>query len=409
MPEALIPDPDPGGHGSTAANYLRNTLSRYGVSGWDVDVRDLSAGDAADVAIAEGYALISRSVVPPDTDATRKAWEEGRVPYLHGIGTEDDGYNERPRFGEGWGLYLWSDLPNDDEPPSQRGPALEITSIAYDNDLTPSYNVPTVGALLIWLYETRTDTTAADEQRWLDARTLLRRMATRYDRGWSEEWGYGSVYGADPDGGDTRSEQAQEQVDRVDAATAGVQPPMNVRAIDRGDGEVLVEWLPYRSSAYTETVIERAGEVVYRGDDKEAVVSHYPGAGETLTLRSEAADGTRSRAPGYATLDLSSCSYVPTQPPAPTVTREGREVTLRVEPASYAREIDVSTSLGSVDGTRALPAGTEEVTHMLASETQSARYRVAVLAADESRLGVGEWRYVPGEQDRDTYLGDAVR
>jgi len=403
MPDVLIPDS--GSHGSTAASYLRETLARYGVSvgvgGWTVDVRDLSAIEAADTALAEGYALISRSKVPPDTDATRKAWEQGRIPYLHGIGTADDGYNERPRFGEGWGLYLWSDLPTDDEPPSQRGPGLEVTSIAHDDDQTPSYNVPTIAALLIWLYETRTDATAADEQRWLNARALLRRMATRYARGWSEEWGYGSVYGAEPGGSDTYSQQAQEQVDRVDAATAGVQPPMDVRATDRGEGEILVKWLPYRSSAYTETVIERGSEVVYRGDENQTIVPHLPGAVETLTLRSVASGGTRSRAPGYATVDLdpetASYSYVPTEPPAPTVTRAGREVTIAVDPAPYAREVDVSTSLGSgMDGTRALPAGAEEVTHTLASKEQSARYRVVVLTADGSRLGAGAWAYSAG-------------
>jgi hypothetical protein len=406
VPKALIPDS--GSHGSTAAHYLRETLARYGVEGWDVDVRDLSAGEAADTAIAEGYALISRSKVPPDTDATRKAWEQGRIPYLHGIGTADDGYNARPRFGEGWGLYLWSDLPTDDEPPSQRGPGLEVTSIAYDDDLTPSYNVPTIAALLIWLYETRTDATAADEQRWLDARALLRKMATRYDRGWDEMWGYGSVYGADPDGGDTYSAEAQAQVDRVDAATAGVQPPMHVRATDKGEGEILVEWLPYRSSAYTETVIERSGEVVYRGDENQTIVPHLPGAVETLTLRSAALDDTRSRAPGYATLDLSSYSYVPTEPPAPTVRRAGREVTLHVEPAPYDREIDVSTSLSAApDATRALPAGTEQVTHVLDARDQPVRYRVGVLDAAGSRIGSGAWAYLA--QSTRAFAIEAVR
>jgi hypothetical protein len=406
MPDALIPDS--GSHGNTAADYLRKTLARYGVGGWTVDVRDLSASEAADVALAEGYSLISRSKTPPgDKTPMRKAWEQGRIPYLHGIGTADVAYNARPRFGEGWGLYLWSDLPTDDDPPSQRGPGLEVTSIAYDDDQTPSYNVPTIGALLIWLYETRTDATAADEQRWLDARALLRRMATRYDQGWDEDWGYGSVYGAEPGGSDTYSQQAQEQVDRAGMATAGVQPPMDVRATDKGDGEILVEWLPYRSSAYFQTVIERGGEEVYYGDQKQATIAHLPGAGETLTLRSQDTQDTRSRAPGYATLDLSSYSYVPTDPPRPTVAREGREVGIAVNPVPYAREVDVSTSLGSVDGTASLPAGEEEVTHTLASKEQSARYRVAVLAADGSRLGTGPWRYVPGKQDTETSV--AVR
>jgi hypothetical protein len=405
MPDVLIPDS--GSHGNTVSYYLRETLARYDVDGWTVDVRDLSAIEAADTALAEGYALISRSKVPPDTDATRKAWEQGHIPYLHGIGTADLGYNERPRFGEGWGLYLWSDLPTDDEPPSQRGPGLEATSIAYDDDLTPSYNVPTIGALLIWLYETRTDTAAADEQRWLDARALLRRMATRYDQGWDEDWGYGSVYGAEPGGSDTYSAEAQAQVDRVDAATAGVQPPMDVRATDQGGGEILVKWLPYRSSAYFQTVIKRGSEEVYYGDQKQTTVAHLPDAGETLTLRSQDTQDTRSRTPGYATLDLSSYSYVPTDPPRPTVAREGREVSVAVAPVPYDREVDVSTSLGSVDGTASLPAGEEEVTHTLASKEQSARYRVAVLAADGSRLGTGPWRYVPGEQDVETSV--AVR
>ena len=406
MPDALIPDS--GSHGNTVAYYLRETLARYGVDSWGVDVRDLSAGEAADTAIAEGYALISRSRVPPDTNAARKAWEQGHIPYLHGIGTADDDYNPRPRFGEGWGLYLWSDLPTDDEPPSQQGPGLEVTSIAYDDDLTPSYNVPTIAALLIWIYETRTDATAADEQRWLDARALLRKMATRYDQGWDETWGYGSVYGAEPSGSDTYSQQAQEQVDRVDAATAGVQPPMDVRATDRGDGEILVEWLPYRSSAYAETVIERGSEVVYRGNDKEAVVPHYPGAAETLTLRSADAQDTRSRAAGYATVDLSSYSYVPTAPPAPELKRAGREVTLRVEPAPYDREIDVSTSLSAApDATRALPAGTEQVTHVLDARDQPVRYRVGVLDADGSRIGSGAWTYLA--QPTQAFAIEAVR
>ena len=408
MPKALIPDS--GSHGSTAAYYLRETLARYDVDSWTVDLRDLSASDAADVALAEGYSLISRSKTPPaDKTPMRKAWEQGRIPYLNGMNMADDGYNARPRFGEGWGMYLWSDLPTDDDPPSQRGPGLEITSIAYDDDLTPSYNVPTIAALLIWLYETRTDATVADEQRWLDARALLRRMATRYDQGWSEDWGYGSVYGAEPGGSDTYSAEAQEQVDRVDAATAGVQPPMDVRATDKGDGEILVEWLPYRSSAYFQTVIERGGEAVYYGDSTQTTIGHLPGAGETLTLRSQDTEDTRSRAAGYATLDLSNYSYVPTDPPAPTVTREGREVTIAVDPVPYDREVDVSTSLGSVDGTASLAAGEEEIKHTLASKEQSARYRVAVLAADGSRLGAGEWRYAPGEQDAATYLAEAVR
>ncbi|PSQ78150.1 MAG: hypothetical protein BRD37_03425 [Bacteroidetes bacterium QH_8_67_23] len=233
-------------------------------------------------------------------------------------------------------------------------------------------------------------------------------MATRYDRGWSEDWGYGSVYGAEPGGSDTYSQQAQEQVDRVDATTAGVQPPMDVRATDRDEGEILVEWLPYRSSAYAETVIERGEEVVYRGDDKEAVVPHYPGAAETLTLWSVAADGTRSRAPGYATLDLSSYSYVPTEPPAPTVRRAGREVTLHVEPAPYDREIDVSTSLSAApDATRALPAGTEQVTHVLHAPDQPVRYHVGVLDAAGSRIGSGAWTYLA--QPTRAFAIEAVR
>ena len=414
MPQALIPDS--GSHGAAVSGYFRNTLSRYGVTvgvdGWTVDVRDLGAQAAADTAIAEGYALVSRSRVPAPPDAARTAWDAG-IPYVNGHGGNALERDETPAFGAGYGLYVGGEDPSDSDPERSYGPGLEVDAITYDDSTAESYTTPTVAALLIWLYEARTDATRSKKERWLNARALLRSMADGYAEGWQEQGGYGILYGADPDGGDTYSAEAQAQVDRL-PATAPLQPPMNVRATDLGAGEIRVEWLTYRSSAYTETVIERGEEVVYRGDDKEAVVLHYPGAAETLTLRSVAADGTRSRAPGYAIVDLdpetSSYSYVPAEPPAPTVTRAGREVTITVAPAPYAREIDVSTSLGSeMDDTRVLPAGAEEVTHRLASEAQSVRYRVAVLAGGGSRLGAGPWTYAPGKQDLDQYSAEAFR
>jgi hypothetical protein len=54
-------------------------------------------------------------------------------------------------------------------------------------------------------------------------------------------------------------------------------------------------------------------------------------------------------------------------------------------------------------------AGAEEVTHTLESEAQSARYRVAVLAGDGSRLGAGPWTYIAGAQDLDQYSAEAFR
>lgn len=410
MPDALVPDS--GSHGSTAAHYLRETLARYGVDGWTVDVRDLGAQAAADTAIAEGYALVSRSRVPAPPDAARTAWDAG-IPYVNGHGGNALERDETPAFGAGYGLYVGGEDPSDSDAERSYGPGLELDAITYDDSTAESYTTPTVAALLIWVFETHTDATLPTKQRWLDARSILRQMTERYPT-WQEQGGYGVLYGADPDGGDTYSAEAAAQVSRADAATASLQPPMDVRATDLGDGEILVEWLPYRSSAYAETAIERGGEVVYRGDDRQATIGHLPGAGETLTLRSVGGGGTRSRAPGYATIDLdpetSSLSYVPTEPPAPTVTRAEREVIIAVDPAPYAREVDVSTSLGSeMDGTRALPAGAGEVTHRLASEAQSARYRVAVLAGDGSRLGAGPWTYAPGKQDLSQYSAEAFR
>jgi hypothetical protein len=399
MTQVLIPDS--GSHGAAVASHLRNTLSRYGVTvgvdGWTVDVRDLGAQAAADTAIAEGYALVSRSRVPAPPDAARTAWDAG-IPYINGHGSNSLEEIDSPAFGAGYGLYVGGEDPSDSDAERSYGAGLEIDAITYDDSTAESYTTPTVAALLIWLYEARTDAARSKKERWLNARALLRSMADGYAEGWQEQGGYGILYGADPDGGDTYSAEAQAQVDRL-PATAPLQPPMNCRATDKGDGEVLVKWLPYRSSAQAVTVIERGSEVVYRGDDRKSTIGHLPGAGETLTLRSEAADGTRSRVAGYATLDLSSYSYVPVEPPAPEVSRAGREVTLRVEPAPYDRQVDVSTSLGSVDGTRALPAGAEEVRHRLASEAQSSRYRVAVLSGDGSRLGAGPWTYAPGKQD----------
>ena len=409
MPKALIPDA--GGHGAAVASYLRNTLSRYGVTvgldGWGVDVRDLSASEAADTAIAEGYALVSRSRVPAPPDAAQTAWDAG-IPYINGHGSNSLEEIDTPAFGAGYGLYVGGEDPSDSDAERSYGAGLEIDAITYDDSTAESYTTPTVAALLIWIFETHTDATLPTKQRWLDARSILRQMTERYPT-WQEQGGYGVLYGADPDGGDTYSAEAAAQVSRADAGTAGLQPPMSVRATDQGGGEILLEWLPYRSSAYAETVIERGSEVVYRGDDTQAIVPHLPGAAETLTLRSADAQGTRSRAPGYATLDLSTYSYVPVEPPAPAVSRAGREVTLRVEPAPYDRAIDVSTSLGAVDGTTALPAGAEEVTHRLASEAQSARYRVVVLTSDGSRVGAGPWTYVAGAQDLDQYSAEAFR
>jgi hypothetical protein len=406
MPEALIADTDPTDHGTTVARYLRDTLSRYGVSGWTVDVRDLGAQAAADTAIAEGYALVSRSYLPTPPDAARTAWNAG-IPYVNGHGGNALERDETPAFGAGYGLYVGGEDPSDSDAERSYGPGLEVDAITYNDSTKESWTTPTVAALLIWVFETHTDDTLPKKKRWLDARSILRQMTERYPT-WQEQGGYGVLYGADPDGGDTYSSEASAQVSRADAATAGVQPPMRCRATDQGDGEILVEWLPYRSSAYSETVIERGGEVVWRGTDAETTLSRFPGSDDTLTLRSEDTQGTRSHEAGYATLDVSSFSYVPTAPPAPTVRRAGREVTLHVDPAPYAREIDVSTSLSDApDATRALPAGTEQVTHVLDTRDQPVRYRVGVLDAAGDRIGSGAWTYLA--QPTRAFAVEAVR
>ena len=567
MPEALVSGSSTSNHDQTVRDYLQETLSRYGVydpdgvDGWAVALSDTTDLAQYDLVV---YGLSSGSV---NDGVVEELWQDHKVPSVNGHGSNELVELSEPKIGERYSIHVGGEDPVTDSDERSFGPGLEIDGITHDGNFSESYATPTVAALWIWLFEEHTDATLPDEERWMDARALLRGMARTYtadphgwsgtqhlpsgvrtfesswqtyedatasvtqgvsmtgppsgegtrvegqissderfelmyyhfqsydllrpgteawirndgasevafsdglypedanqgvvvlpgetvhmqierptnerkyrlwadgsgsattydvvigglglydapppeaqtpDPAWTEERGYGLVSGGEPGGDDLLPTfLADEQVAALPPAPL-LQPPMHCRVTDQGNGEMLVKWLPYENSEQAATIVEREGEVVYRGNDTQTTLSRPYRSSNTLTLRSESEQGARSHEASYATLDVSGFSYVPPTPPAPSGERESTKVIIPVEPVAYEREVDVAFTLSGVDYVTDLPAGLGEIRLFLASERQSIRYRLAAVE-DGERIGVGEWRYVPGEQDAATYLAEAVR
>lgn len=254
MPQALIDDTDPGGHGSQVESYFQNDAP----SGWSSDVRNKGASGIVDDAINEGAKMIVRSLIDvwdykPEWD---RAWENGiMVVHSHGSNSNTS-LTDPPRLFKSAVVVGGEDPSGGYEDERSFGDGLEVDAVTHDDSTEESWATPTVGAILARLYD--------EHGNWWDARAILREMALRNndENQWSSERGYGMVaspnqtesdltVGGDAGYGYTGKDQWENR-----PTSPQPQPPFNVQAsiIEASEGKFTFE--PFKTSGWEGTRVE---------------------------------------------------------------------------------------------------------------------------------------------------------